>query len=134
MAANLSNGDIPLCDITQVPSPSVGPLPSPSMFAVNPNQASLNQPRFLSPEYFRAGKIHNHLSVWEHLLSGHGSSQLDLMESIKEVLTIDWVFKPFKGNFIGSSYDSLFPPPMRLDNAKVCENSGTLSLILSSIG
>ena len=105
----------------QGPSPFVGPLPSPSMVTAFPSQASLNQLRFLSPEYFRAGEIHNHLSVWEHLLSGRGSSQVDLMDIIKEGVRIDRLFKPFKGNFKGSSYDSLFPPPMRLDNAKVCE-------------
>ena len=43
------------------------------------------------------------------------------MEIIKEGVRIDRFFKPFKGNFKGSSYDSLLPPPMRLDNAKVCE-------------
>ena len=43
------------------------------------------------------------------------------MEIVKEGVRIDRLFKPFKGNFKGSSYDSLFPPPMRLDNAKVCE-------------
>ena len=43
------------------------------------------------------------------------------MEIIKEGGRIDRLFKPFKGTFKGSSYDSLFPPPMRLDNAKVCE-------------
>ena len=92
------------------PSPFVGPLPSRSMVTA-----------FLSPEYFRAGEIHNHLSVWEHLLSGRGSSQVDLMEIIKEGVRIDRLFKPFRGNFKGSSYDLLFPPPMRLDNDKVCE-------------
>ena len=103
------------------PSPFVAPLPSPSMVAAHLSQASLNQLRFRSPEYFRAGDIHSHLSVWERLLNGHGSSQVDLMEIIKEGVRIDRLFKPFKGNFKGSSYDSLFPPPMRLDSAKVSE-------------
>ena len=121
IAANSSKDHIPLCNITQGLSPFVGPLPSPSMVAANPSQASLNQLRFLSPEYFRAGEIHDHLSVWEHLLSVHGSSQVDLMGIIKEGVKIERLFKPFKGNFKGSSYDSLFPPPMRLDNAKISE-------------
>ena len=43
------------------------------------------------------------------------------MEIIKEGVKIDRLFKPFKGNLKGSSYNSLFPPPMRLDNAKICE-------------
>ena len=43
------------------------------------------------------------------------------MKIIKEGVRIDRFFKPFKGNFKGSSYDLLLPPPMRLDNAKVCE-------------
>lgn len=109
------------CGITQGPSPFVGSLPSRGMVAACPSQASLNQLRFLSPECFRAGEIHNHFSVWERLLSGRGSSQVDLMKIIKEGVRIDRLFKPFKGNFKGSSYDSLFSPPMRLDIAKVCE-------------
>ena len=47
------------------------------------------------------------------------------MEIIKEGIRIDRLFKSFKGNFQGSSYDSLFPLPMRLDNAKVCEQFRT---------
>ena len=43
------------------------------------------------------------------------------MEIINEGVRIDRFFKSFKGNFKGSSYDSLLPPPMRLDNAKICE-------------
>ena len=43
------------------------------------------------------------------------------MEIIKEGVRIDRLFKHFKGNFKGSSYDSQLPPPKRLDNAKVCE-------------
>ena len=43
------------------------------------------------------------------------------MEIIQEGVKIDRFFKPFKGNFKGSSYDSLLPPPMRLDDAKVCQ-------------
>ena len=57
--------------------------------------------------------------IWERLLSGRGSSQVDPMKIIKGGVRIDWL--PFKGNFKGSSYHSLFPPPMRLFNAKVCE-------------
>ena len=121
VAANSSKGDILLCGITQGLSPFVGPLPSPSMVTACPSLPSLNQLRFLSPECFRAVEIHNHFSVWESLLSGRGSSQVDLMEIIKEGVRIERLFKPFKGNFKGSSYDSLFPPLMRLDNAKVCE-------------
>lgn len=62
------------------PPLSLAPLPSPSMVAACPSQAPLNQLRFLSPECFRAGEIHNHFSVWERLLSGRGSSQVDLTE------------------------------------------------------
>ena len=58
-------------------------------------------------------------------MSGHGSSQVDLMEIIKDGIRVDRLFKSFKGNFKGSSYDSLFPLPMRLDNAKVCEQFRT---------
>ena len=43
------------------------------------------------------------------------------MEIIKEGVRIDRPLKPFKGNFKGSLYDSLFPPPMRLDNFRDSE-------------
>ena len=43
------------------------------------------------------------------------------MEIIQEGVGIDRFSKAFKGNLKGSSYDSLLTPPMRPDNAKVCE-------------
>ena len=134
-AANSSKGHIPLCDIMQGPTPFVGPLPSPSMVTVNPNQALLNRLRYLSPEYFRAGEIQNHVSVWEHLLSEHGSSQLDLTEIIREGVRIYRLFKPFKGNFKDSSHmNRCSLLPWDLTTPRFVSNSGSLSLILSSIG
>ncbi|KAL9954401.1 hypothetical protein ACROYT_G041934 [Oculina patagonica] len=91
------------------------------MVAAGPSQASSSQLRFRNSQFFRAGEIHNHLPVWEQLLSGYSSSQVDFMEIIQEGVKIDRFFKPFKENFKGSSYDTPLPPTMRLDNAKVCE-------------
>lgn len=91
------------------------------MVAACPSLATLEQLRFFHPQHFRAGAIHNHVPVWEHLLSGHSSTQVDFMEIIKEGVKIHRLFKPFKGNFKGSSYNSQLPPPMQIKNAKICE-------------
>ena len=65
------SGDIPVCSIKQGTSPFVGPLPSPSMVVASKDLANIEQLRFFNPTFFRAGEIHNHLPVWERLLSGH---------------------------------------------------------------
>ena len=114
--------------------PFVGPLSSPSMVAACPSQASLNQLRFLSPEYFRAGEIHNHLSVWEHLLSGRGSFQVDLMEIIKEGVRIDRLSSPSKETLKARYMIRCSLLLCDLTTPRFVNNSGALSLILSLIG
>ena len=91
------------------------------MVAACPSLSMLEQLRFFQPQHFRAIAINNHVPVWEHLLSGRSSTQVDFMEIIKEGVKIHRFFKPFKGNFKGSSYNSQLPPPMHIKNAKICE-------------
>lgn len=121
VAAHLSFSNVSVCDIKQGTFPFAGPLPSPSMVASRPSLASLGQLRFCNPLFCRAGEIHNHLSVWEHLLAGRSSSPVDLMEIIRDGVKIERFFKPFKGDFKGSSFNSPRPTPIQLDNAKACE-------------
>ena len=113
-------GDISVCDIKQGTSPFVGPLPSPSMVVASPGLAKIEQLSFFDRTFFRAGKIHNHLSVWERLLSGHSSSQVNFIDIVREGVKIDCFFKPFKGNFKGCSYDTPRPPSVQLSNSKIC--------------
>ena len=93
------SGYIPMCDIKQGSSPFVGLLPSPSMVVACPGFAKIEQLRFFDPTFFRAGEIHSHLPVWEKLLSGHSSSQVNFINIAREGVEINCLFKPFKGNF-----------------------------------
>ena len=88
-----------MCDIKQGTSPFVGLLPSPNMVVASPDLAKIEQLRFSSPTFFRAGEIDNHLPAWGRLLSGHSSSQVDYFDIVREGAKIDCFFKPFKGNF-----------------------------------
>ena len=110
-----------MCDIKQGTSPFVGPLPSLSMVVASPGLAKIEQLRFFDPTFFRAGEIHNHLPVWERLLSGHSSSQVNFINIVQEDVKIDCFFKLFKGNFKGCSYDTPRPPSIQLSNSKICE-------------
>ena len=110
-----------MCSIKQGTAPFVGPLPSPSMVVASTDLANIQQLRFFNPTFFRAGEIHNHLPVWERLLSGHSSSQANFIDIVREGVKVDCFFKPFKGNFKGRSYDAPRSPSIRLGNSKVCE-------------
>ena len=59
--------------------------------------------------------------MWERLLSGHSSSQVNFIDIVREGVKIDCFSKPFKGNFKGRSYDAPRPPSIRLSNSKICE-------------
>ena len=66
----------------QETSPFVGPLPFPSTVVASPGLAKIEHLRFFDPTFFRAGEIHNHLPVWERLLSGHTSSQVNFINIV----------------------------------------------------
>ena len=110
-----------MCSIKQGTSHFVGPLPSPSMVVASTDLANIEQLRCFNPTFFRAGEFHNHLPVWERLLSGHSSSQANFFDIVRKGVKVDCFFKPFKGNFKGRSYDVPRPPSMRLSNSKICE-------------
>jgi len=73
--------------------PFLGPLPSPSMVVASPDLAKIEQLRFFKPTFLRAGEIHNHLPVWERLLSGHSSSQVNFIDIIREGVQINCFFQ-----------------------------------------
>jgi len=66
------------------------------MVVACPDLATMEQLRFFDPTFFRAGEIRNHLPVWEKLLSGHSSSQVNYIDIVREGVKIDCFFKPFK--------------------------------------
>ena len=59
--------------------------------------------------------------MWEKLLSGHSSSQVNFIDIVREGVKIDWFFKSFRGNFKGRSHDALRSPSIQLSNSKICE-------------
>lgn len=91
------------------------------MVTARPSLASLEQLRFRDPECFKAGELHNYLSVWENLLRDIGNPKVDLLDIIREGVRIERFFRPFKGNFKGRTFNSSVPPPMRLKNSKSCD-------------
>ena len=65
------------------------------MVVASTDLANIEQLRFFNPTFFRAGEIHNHLPVWERLLSGHSSSQANFFDIVREGVKVDCFFKPF---------------------------------------
>ena len=91
------------------------------MVVASTDLANIEQLHFFNPTFFRAGEIHNHLPVWERLLSGHSSSQANFFDIVREGVKVDCFFKPFKGNFKGRLYNVPRLPSIRLDNSKIWE-------------
>ena len=67
-----------------------------------------------------AGEIHHHYDMWEQVLEGFHKRD-EILNYVKNgVSAFDFV-RHFKGDFKGKSYDAPFPPPIFLDNNKICE-------------
>ena len=103
---HISVGDVPFRCISQGDPPFVGPLPSPELVASRPGLGILDHLRFFDPGLFRAGNIHNKLSLWQDLLEKSPCSEVDLLEVIRDGVRVDHFFKPFRGNFKGQPYNS----------------------------
>ena len=59
------------------------------MVVASPDLAKIEQLRFFDTKFFRAGEIHNHLPVWERLLSGHSSPQVSFIDIVWQGVKID---------------------------------------------
>ena len=90
------------------------------MVACNPTLGLLRNLRFRNPDDFQAGSLHAQPAIWEKLLSNVSHKHVDLMDVIKERVSVEQFLTHFKGYFIGKSFDSDCPPPIVLENSKSC--------------
>ena len=78
-----------------------------------------------------AGELHHHYATWEHILEGF-DKRVEILGYIKNGVSVFDFFSHFKGDFKGKSYDSPLPPPILLENNKICYQYVNLSVNLSS--
>ena len=69
----------------------------------DPSLADLGQLRFRHSDYFQAGSLYNHVDFWEDLIfsTGYICPQVNLLQIIREGVTLDSFVRHFKGNFEG---------------------------------
>ena len=68
--------------------------------------------RFRNPYVFIAGQLHLHSEVWEKIASLSTYDRADeVLDWIKNKVSLFKFFRPFKGHFKGRAYDSVIPPP-----------------------
>ena len=96
--------------ILQGAPPFVGSLPPLELVASCPGLVDLTHLRFFDPGHFRAGNIHNKLSLWQDLLEKSPCSEVDLVEVIRDGVRVDRFFKPFRRNFKRQAYNSEYLP------------------------
>ena len=71
---------------------------------------------FRDPKYFKAGSLHNCLPEWGRL-----NPPEEVRDWLENGVRLESMFRRFKGNFKGKSYDSPLPEPNYFPNAKICE-------------
>ena len=71
--------------------------------------------RFRNPDVFIAGQLHLHSEVWEKIASLSTYDRADeVLDWIKNKVSLFKFFRPFKGHFKGRAYDSVIPPALNL--------------------
>ena len=78
---------------------------------------SLNDLQFRDPNYFVAGSLSRSVSEWKRL-----QPPQNVLDWVQNGVDIFPMFRHFKGNFKGKSYDSDKPVPEYFQNAKICKN------------
>ena len=77
--------------------------------------------RFRNPEVFIAGQLHLYSELWEKIAALCSYDRADeVLDWIKNKVSLFKFFRPFKGLFKGRAYDSAFPPRIEFDNNKSC--------------
>jgi hypothetical protein len=72
---------------------------------------------FRDPKGFRAGSLHNCLLEWDRL-----SPPEEVRGWLEKGVCVEKMFRHFKGNFQGQSYDSDVPETNYFPNAKICKD------------
>ena len=75
---------------------------------------------FRDQDYFLAGELHCHYDIWERILEEY-DKRAEILGYIKNSVSVFNFFSHFKGDFKGKSYDSPLPPPIFLENNKICD-------------
>ena len=75
---------------------------------------------FRDPDYFMTGELHYHLDIWQFLLEDFHKRD-EILNYIKNGVSVFDFFKHFKGEFKGKSYDSPYPPKTFIPNSKICD-------------
>ncbi|XP_062591418.1 uncharacterized protein LOC134252891 [Saccostrea cucullata] len=73
-----------------------------------------------NPDFFVAGELHNQFCQWEKILFENDTSN-QVKNWIKNGVDVTDFFTHFRGNFRGSSYNSLLPPKRFFHNSPVCK-------------
>lgn len=82
---------------------------------------------FRDPHKFMAGCLHTRIKEWEKL-----DTPDDVLTWLKQGVDIVPMFKHFKGNFKGKSYDSDIPPPAYFPNGSICKDYTEMRFMLTS--
>ena len=79
---------------------------------------------FRDPNHFRAGELHAHYSFWESVAERccEMATPTDVLDWIKDKVSIFPYFQQFKGSFKGEHYDSDCPPHKMFRNSMFCKS------------
>jgi hypothetical protein len=88
------------------------------------NGQSLGDPStviFRDPASFYAGEVHAHAHFWEKILGPSPTDQqADVLDWIRNKVSLFPYFQPFRGTFKGTAYDSARPPASYYPNNRSC--------------
>ena len=117
-----SRDQISWCDCYGRPSSSVIQKPLTSILDVKKGIAKLSAEDvpFRDQDYFLADELHHHYDIWENILEEY-DKRAEILGYIKNGVSVFHFFSHFKGDFKGKSHDSPLPPPIFLENNKICD-------------
>ena len=73
------------------------------------------------PSHFVSGQIHSFVSEWESVIDEHISNNNNIIQWIRNGVSIFEFFQTYKGNFKGKHYSSNLPPRQYFQNASICQ-------------
>ena len=77
---------------------------------------------FRDPKCYRAGELHAHVDHWETIVGKHPTpQQAQVLEWIREKVSIFTQFHHYRGSFKGELYDSDRPPQRVFANNRSCQ-------------